>query len=211
MDPESYNLEFRKFGIALWDEEVEVPCIPSMANPCQMEGSQTTYNTSQACTDTQPEDKYLLNPEPENEHVGVDEEGLYIELEKQPNVISDTDHAEDFDEEAEPDSESESLFDSDNEEDEMVKDYVPPNNPEIVYDKDDPPMTVGSIYPNMSSFKLALASNAIRNEFEYNIEKSEPGRYRVYCCGKMEGCRWRIHASTMGDELTVKVNLANLL
>ena len=30
-------------------------------------------------------------------------------------------------------------------------------------------MTVGSIYENMSCFKLALATHAIRNEFEFNI------------------------------------------
>ena len=37
----------------------------------------------------------------------------------------------------------------DDEADEMVKDKVPPTNPNIVYDRNDPPMTVGSIYKNI--------------------------------------------------------------
>ena len=69
-------------------------------------------------------------------------------------------------------------------------------------------MAVGSLFPDMNAFRLALATHAIRNEFEFNIEKSEPGRYRAYCSGRAEGCRWRIHASTMGDKTKVKVNFA---
>jgi len=57
----------------------------------------------------------------------------------------------------------------------------------------------------MHEFKLVLATHAIKNEFEYNIEKSEPKRYRVYCTGLVDGCKWRIHASTMGDNITVHV------
>jgi predicted aspartyl protease len=70
-------------------------------------------------------------------------------------------------------------------------------------------MIVGSMYENMSCFRLALATHAIRNEFEFNIEKSDPGRYRV--SAKIDGCRWRILASTGADKTTVKVTLAILL
>ncbi|CAN6289506.1 unnamed protein product [Urochloa humidicola] len=156
------------------------------------------------------EDNFLLNPEPENEHVGVDEEGMYIDVEgnQQFNVGPLVGHDEKVDEALdESDSEDDSDSDSDYDEDEgdgMVQDNVPPSNPEVVYGKDDPPMIVGSTYPNMAAFKLALASHAIRHEFEYNIEKSDPGRYMVYCAGRIDGCRWRIHASTMDDQVTVK-------
>lgn len=54
-------------------------------------------------------------------------------------------------------------------------------------------------------WQLALASHAIKYEFEYNIEKSDPERHRVYCSGRTEGCRWRINASKMGDDQTIKV------
>ncbi|CAN6325281.1 unnamed protein product [Urochloa humidicola] len=197
--------------IPLWYEYDEVPCTPSVPVPCQVEPSQATHSDSQTCTDTQPEDNFLLNPEPENEHVGVDEEGMYIDVEgnQQFNVGPLVGHDEKVDEALdESDSEDDSDSDSDYDEDEgdgMVQDNVPPSNPEVVYGKDDPPMIVGSTYPNMAAFKLALASHAIRHEFEYNIEKSDPGRYMVYCAGRIDGCRWRIHASTMDDQVTVKV------
>lgn len=60
-------------------------------------------------------------------------------------------------------------------------------------------------------WQLALASHAIKYEFEYNIEKSDPERYRVYCSGRTEGCRWRINASKMGDDQTIKVIVTWLL
>ena len=59
---------------------------------------------------------------------------------------------------------------------------------------------------HLNAFKLALATHAIRTEFEFNIHKNEPWRYKAYCSGRADGCRWRIHASTMGDNTTVKVN-----
>jgi hypothetical protein len=49
----------------------------------------------------------------------------------------------------------------------------------VEYDKEDPPMTVGSMYPNMAEFKLALSQHAIKNEFEYNTERSGPKRLRA--------------------------------
>ncbi|CAO2145364.1 unnamed protein product, partial [Urochloa humidicola] len=71
-------------------------------------------------------------------------------------------------------------------------------------DKNDPPMAVGTLYSDMNAFKLALASHATKHEFQYDIEASDKSRYRVYCSGKTVGCRWRIHASTLSDGVTVK-------
>ncbi|WVZ73227.1 hypothetical protein U9M48_021561 [Paspalum notatum var. saurae] len=64
--------------VPLW-KKVDVPCTPSIAASSQICPTQT-QTESQPETQVQPEDQYLLNPEPENEHVGVDEEGLYIEI-----------------------------------------------------------------------------------------------------------------------------------
>jgi hypothetical protein len=76
----------------------------------------------------------------------------------------------------------------------------------VGYDRDDPPMSVGSLYSNMVQFRLALSQHAIKNEFEYNTEKSDPERMRAYCLRKEEeGCRWRLHASTYRDGVTAKV------
>ncbi|XP_066320176.1 uncharacterized protein [Miscanthus floridulus] len=58
----------------------------------------------------------------------------------------------------------------------------------------------------MREFRIALSQHAIKHEFEFNIEKSDPGRVRAYCSKKKdEGCRWRLHASTMKDNITIKV------
>ncbi|WVZ98568.1 hypothetical protein U9M48_043996 [Paspalum notatum var. saurae] len=68
------------------------------------------------------------------------------------------------------------------------------------YDKEDPPMSVGSTYRSMEEFKLALAQHAVKNEFEYMISQSEPSRFGAYCRRKeQETCNWRIHASTSDD------------
>ena len=68
-------------------------------------------------------------------------------------------------------------------------------------------MSVGSVYPNMKQFKLALNQHAIKHEFEYLTEKSDPGRVRAYCSKKVqEGCRWRLHARTKEDK-SLKVTI----
>jgi hypothetical protein len=76
--------------------------------------------------------------------------------------------------------------------------------PVMAYDRDVPPMSVGSLYPNMEQFKLALSQHAIKHEFEYDTKKNDPGRLRAYYLRKEEeGCR--LHASTIKVEKTVKV------
>jgi len=90
--------------------------------------------------------------------------------------------------------------------DEIVADRVPEPKPDAHYDKKDPPMSVGTIYSNMAAFKIALASHSAKHEYHYLIEKSDLGRYRVYCKYKDEfNCPWRIHASTLRDGVIVKV------
>lgn len=188
-------------------ESLEIPCTPSMAAPSQAGPSQSTQATHTSI-DIEAEDNFLVNPEPDNEHVGVDEEAMYIQYEKKGpvtarNFASDTEGTNtDYSDESEPDVEEE---EGDQDGDEEVQDKVPPNIPESVYDKDDPPMEVGSIYANMFEFKLALASHSVKHEFEYEIEKSEPGRYRAHCLAKKYGCPWRIHAASMADNVTIKV------
>jgi len=75
-----------------------------------------------------------------------------------------------------------------------VNDYVPPNNPEFVLTKNDPQVSVGTIYPNIHALRMVVAQHSIKHEFEYNINKSEPGRLRLHCAEKKDGCNWRLHA-----------------
>jgi hypothetical protein len=67
-------------------------------------------------------------------------------------------------------------------------------------------MAVATLYSDIGTFKLVLATHATKYEFQYNIEKSDPTRHRVYCSGKDFDCRCRIHASTLNDGVTIKVN-----
>ncbi|WVZ79951.1 hypothetical protein U9M48_027473 [Paspalum notatum var. saurae] len=184
-----YDPSTNPLAIPLWDvtyaNAVEIPCTSSMPAP--------TQSSDELRQQPEDDDKYLQNPEPENEYVGVDEEGMYIDL--GPQAQGNADQEDDYD--LGTDSDLDSNSESNGSDDEMVEDNVPPHIAEVVYDKADPPMKARSIYPNMNAFRLALASHAIKND--------EQRRYRAYCCGRIEGCKWRIHASTMGDNKTVKV------
>jgi hypothetical protein len=188
---------------------------PSTETATETHPSQSNPSTK-ANTETQPEDLYLMNPEPDNEHVGVDEENLYSDMvpQKYPvlpyeeNPRSDSECDVDC-EETDHDYEDGSDPDFDDDPDEPVTDKVPTHILVVVIDKYNPPMDVGSIYPNIATFKLSLATHAIKNQFEYNTEKSESGRVRAYCSARNDGCKWRIHASTMGDNVTVKVTCTN--
>jgi hypothetical protein len=87
--------------------------------------------------------------------------------------------------------------------DHIVKDSEP--DPDADYDKKDPPMIVDTVYRDMHAFKMALASHVVKHEFHYDIEKSDTGRYRVYCSRSTDGCKWRLHASTMKGDDSIKV------
>jgi len=71
-------------------------------------------------------------------------------------------------------------------------------------------MSVGTMYSDMDAFKIALATHAVKHEFNYDIKKSDTGRYRVNCSQRSEGYRWRLHAyfaegSQQRDGHTIKV------
>uniref|UniRef100_A0A453FDX3 Transposase MuDR plant domain-containing protein n=2 Tax=Aegilops tauschii subsp. strangulata TaxID=200361 RepID=A0A453FDX3_AEGTS len=163
----------------------------------------------------QDDDDYLRNPIPENEHVGVDEENIYLDdddYDKLDPLIMVPCSVKERDEDYVPDheSEDESVDESEDESDEEVEEdeevHEAEHAPHLEYDKLDPPMTEGRKYPNMAEFKLALSQHAIKHEFEFNTEKSAPHRFRAYCSRRDENkCPWRIYASTMEDGCTVMV------
>jgi hypothetical protein len=53
--------------------------------------------------------------------------------------------------------------------------------PMIEYDKDNPSLTKGSIFPLMTDCRNALATYCIKGEFDFVIDKSEPNRLTVQC------------------------------
>jgi hypothetical protein len=69
------------------------------------------------------------------------------------------------------------------------------DRPIIDYDRENPTMAEGNIFPSIIDCRNALATFCINNEYDYVIEKSDPDRLRVYCPDLR--CRWRMHASNM--------------
>jgi hypothetical protein len=51
----------------------------------------------------------------------------------------------------------------------------------ISYDKNNPSMEVGTQYPSMEEFKLAVRTFAIKKEFWLGVEKSTTEKYRGFC------------------------------
>jgi hypothetical protein len=70
----------------------------------------------------------------------------------------------------------------------------PPND----WDRDSPNMSVGTHYPCMYDFRLAVKQHAVVNEFELGTEKSDKTRFRGFC--KAAGCPWIIRARTQRDK-----------
>lgn len=127
MDPDEYMYD-------IIDQSTEPTASqPSHEPTCSQHSSEP--NTPQNDDD----DNLLPNPEPNNEFVGVNEENLYLR-----NGTKIGNSHEDV---------LESNCDKDYEEDDgMVgEDPVPP----VIssYDKENPPMAVGTTYPNMDEFK----------------------------------------------------------
>jgi hypothetical protein len=78
--------------------------------------------------------------------------------------------------------------------------------PDMEYDKEDPLMEVGSTYSNMAEFKITLSQHAIKHQYEFNMKKSAPYRFKAYCSKwKDDKCTWRIHAYATDDLCTTVV------
>ena len=65
------------------------------------------------------------------------------------------------------------------------------------YDRENPPIKVGSTYASMSEFRGAVRQHAIKEQFELGTEKSCTERFRGYC--KANGCPWAIVARLLHD------------
>src|SRR5688572_7810867 len=70
--PSTEPLEIPPWDFSCYSKSVDTPFTPSMPCPSIPQPSHTQSETE--------DDEYLANPNPSNEHVGVDEEGLYIDL-----------------------------------------------------------------------------------------------------------------------------------
>jgi hypothetical protein len=85
---------------------------------------------------------------------------------------------------------------------------VVPGEMVISYDKNNPIMEVGTLYPTMEEFKLAVRQFAINEEFHLGVKKSCKTIYRAFCKSDDEGCPcpWRINGRKMKGQATVEVS-----
>jgi hypothetical protein len=75
------------------------------------------------------------------------------------------------------------------------------------HDMNNPSMEVGTRYPNMKDFRLAVRQYAINKEFELGIEATNKSKYRGYCKG--DGCPWSIVGFKKEGEVSVLVRTPN--
>jgi hypothetical protein len=95
---------------------------------------------------------------------------------------------------------------------EMNEAAIPVNDdlvdePMFGWDRDNPDMSVGTLYPCMDDFRMAVRQHAIVNEFELGTEKSDKERFRGHCGSK--DCPWKIRARTQKDS-NVRVPILTL-
>ena len=66
------------------------------------------------------------------------------------------------------------------------------------WDRDNPDMSVGTCYPSMAEFRLAVRQHAIVKEFEYDTEHSDKERFMANYAAL--GCPWILRARTQHDD-----------
>ena len=69
------------------------------------------------------------------------------------------------------------------------------DRPVMIYDRDNPSIEEGVVFPNAVDCKNAVGTFSIKSETEYITLKSDPTRFTVKCA--YERCKWRLHASLM--------------
>ena len=67
--------------------------------------------------------------------------------------------------------------------------------PVVMYDRENPSIEEGVVFPSAVDCRNAVATFSIRTETEFQIDKSDPTRFTVHCA--YERCKWRLHASLM--------------
>ncbi|KAM0833166.1 hypothetical protein ACQ4PT_064435 [Festuca glaucescens] len=65
----------------------------------------------------------------------------------------------------------------------------------IEWNREAPELTEGTIFQSMVDCRNAVTTRCILSENTYEIKRSEPGKFTVFC--PYDRCRWRLHASHM--------------
>jgi hypothetical protein len=110
---------------------------------------------------------------PDNVVYDNEDERLYQDLvQNHPMLVLDNRPAQFEDTDQEEEEENIDMGMSRHEDDE--------DRPVIDYDKDNPSLAEGTIFPSMVDCRNALATYCIKGEYDFEIDKSEPSRLRVH-------------------------------
>ncbi|KAK1599247.1 hypothetical protein QYE76_016771, partial [Lolium multiflorum] len=85
----------------------------------------------------------------------------------------------------------------------VLADYEGDDLPTIEWNKEDPQLVEGTVFQTMMDCRNAITTYCILSKNNYEVIKSEPGRFTVKCPYKR--CRWRLHASTMRRSSLVQI------
>ncbi|KAK1693778.1 hypothetical protein QYE76_010475 [Lolium multiflorum] len=85
----------------------------------------------------------------------------------------------------------------------VLADYEGDNLPIIEWNREDPQLAEGTVFQTMMDCRNAITTYCILSKNNYEVIKSEPGRFTVKCPYKR--CRWRMHASTMRRSSLVQI------
>ena len=69
------------------------------------------------------------------------------------------------------------------------------DRPVKMYDRENPCIDEGVLFPSVVDCRNAVSSFSIKSETEFLTLKSDPTRFTVKCA--YERCKWRLHASLM--------------
>jgi hypothetical protein len=78
-----------------------------------------------------------------------------------------------------------------------------------VYDKENPFIEVGRLFPSMDEFRMCFRTYAVKHEFETKTLWTDTKKFYAKCKGYDGGampCKWYISARRQPDGLTVRVN-----
>ena len=88
--------------------------------------------------------------------------------------------------------------------DSLIEDeYDGEDMPAVEWNREAPELKEGTIFQSMVDCRNAVTTWCILTENTYEIKRSEPGRFTVFC--PYDRCRWRLHASRMLKSKLIQV------
>ena len=85
----------------------------------------------------------------------------------------------------------------------VLADYEGEDLPTIEWNREDPQLAKGTVFQTMMDCRNAITTYHILTKNNYEVIKSEPGRFTIKC--PYLRCRFRLHASTMRRSSLVQV------